>query len=195
MRVTNQRADSQTKGTTELSCGSVQNGVNYFTLLGHRRPLRRAFQGCWERLAGTQRPDPPCVGAMHLSALTHKLIHCSGHNAGVERGKEESDLEEGGVGELPPQSLRARLVLTVALVHLEVLFLRRHQGKIKTVNNWHKNHKSTLPKEANPLTRFRKQAPTLSGTSRHPSRSWRKILGAKMEQTLFQPEGSTRNPS
>lgn len=138
--------------------------------------------------APTRRPDLPWSGTIRLSSFyTHTQTHTqklTQHRVDLARrwyaGKEEPDLEEGRVGELSPQRLRARLILTVALVHLEALFLRRQERGKNCKEMAQKSQIAPPKKKANHLTRFRKQAPTLSGYSRHPSRSWRKILDARM---------------
>lgn len=110
--------------------------------------------------APTQRPDLPWSGTIrlcsfctHAQTRTQKVTH---HKVDLAQPwyarKEASDLEEGRVGELSPQRLRARLILTVALVHLEALFLRRQE-------RGERNYKDMAQKShiAPPLKKKKKQ--------------------------------------
>lgn len=86
----------------------------------------------------------------------------------------DADLKEGTVGALPPQTLRARFILAVSLVDLQVLHLRRKGTKAISVSSSAEKRFAELNVVF--VTRSKKQRPTSSGQSVYSSSSFRNVL-------------------
>lgn len=66
----------------------------------------------------------------NVKLYTESILLLEAHNRG-----NKSDLEEGTVRALSPQALRARFVLTVGFIDLQVLHLKKKQGFL--LYSWH----------------------------------------------------------
>ena len=85
-------------------------------------------------------------------------------------------LEEGAVGALPPEAFRARLVVTVLLIDLQVCHLRNKAKTVVIQENTYIDMNKIKHVLKDSLTLSRKHLPTNSGQSVYCSSSLRKVL-------------------
>lgn len=85
-------------------------------------------------------------------------------------------LEEGAVGALSPEAFRARLVVTVLLIDLQVCHLRHAAKTIVFKKTLHRHGQNQTHVLIDSLTLSRKHLPTNSGQSVYCSSSLRNVL-------------------